>query len=101
MENAKVVSTPLLDHLKLTKEMCPKTQEEEDKMSKLPYTSVVGILMYVMVCTRPNISHVVGVVSRYISHPRIEHWNAVKWILKYLRGTSSKCLHFGGSTIDL
>ena len=52
MENAKVVSTPLLGHLKLTKEMCPKTQEEEDKMSKVPYALVVGSLMYAMVCTR-------------------------------------------------
>ena len=101
MENAKVVSTPLLGNLKLTKEMCPKTQEEEDKMSKVPYASVVGILMYAMVCTRPDIAHAVGVVSRYMSHPGIEHWNAVKWILRYLRGTSSKCLHFRGSTIDL
>ena len=101
IENAKVVSTTLPSHLKLTKEMCPKTQEEEDKMSKVPYASAVGSLMYVMVCTRPDIAHVVGVVSRYMSHPGIEHWNVVKWILRYLRGTSSKCLHFGGSTINL
>ena len=57
--------------------------------------------MYVMVCTMPDIAHAVGVVSRYMSHPRIKHWNAVKWILRYLRGTSNKCLHFGGSTTDL
>ena len=57
--------------------------------------------MYAMVCTRPNIAHAVGVVRRYMSHPRIEHWNAVKWILRYLRETSSKCLHFGGSTTNL
>ena len=101
MENAKAVNTPLPGHLKLTKEMCPKTQEEEDKMSKVPYASAVGSLMYAMVCTRPDIAHVVGVVSRYMSHLGIEHWNVVKWILRYLRGTSSKCLHFGGSTIDL
>ena len=101
MENAKDVSTPLLGHLKLTKEMCPKTQEEEDKLSKVPYASVVGSLMYAMVCTRLDIAHAVGVVSRYMSHPGIEHWNAVKWILKYLRGTSNKCLHFGGSTTNL
>ena len=101
MENAKAVSTPLLGHLKLTKEMCPKTQEEEDKMSKVPYASAVGSLMYAMVCTRPNIAHAVGVVSRYMNHPGIEHWNVVKWILRYLRGTSNKCLHFGGSTTDL
>ena len=95
MENAKAVSTPLPSHLKLTKEMCPKTKEEEDRMSKVPYASAIGSLMYAMVCNRPDIAHVVGVVSRYMSHPRIEHWNAVKWILRYLRGTSSKCLHFG------
>ena len=59
MENAKVGITPLPSHLKLTKEMCPKTQEEEDKMSKVPYASLVGSLMYDMVCTRPYIAHVV------------------------------------------
>ena len=101
MENAKVVSTPLPSHLKLTKEICPKTQEEEYNMSKVPYASTVGSLMYAMVCTRPDIAHAVGVVSRYMSHPRIEHLNTVKWILRYLRETSSKCLHFGGSTTDL
>ena len=101
MENAKDVSTPLPSHLKLSKEMCPMTQEEEDKMSKVLYASVVGSSMHAMVCTRLDIAHAVGVVSRYMSHPRIEHWNVVKWILGYLRGTSSKCLHFGGSTTDL
>ena len=47
---------------------------------------------------RLDIAHVVGVVSGYMSHLGLEHWNAVKWILRYLRGTSSKCLHFGGSS---
>ena len=101
IENAKGVITSLPRHLKLTKEMCPKTQEEEDKMSKVPYASLVGSLMYAMVCTRLHMAHAVGVVSRYMSHPGIEQWNVVKWILKYLRGTSSKYLHFGGSTTDL
>ena len=101
MENSKAVSTPLPGHLKLSKEMCPKKQEEEDKMSKVPYASIVGSLMYAMVCTRPDIAHAMGVVSRYMSHLGIEHWNVVKWILKYLRGKTSKCLHFGGSTTNL
>ena len=101
MENAKAINTPLPSHLKLTKEMCPKTQEEEDKMSMVPYASIGGSLMYAMVCSRPDIAHALGVVSSYMSHPRIEHWNVVKWILRYLRGTSSKCLHFRGSTTTL
>ena len=37
-------------------------------MSKVPYALVVGSLMYAMVCTRPDIAHAVGVVSRYMSH---------------------------------
>ena len=50
---------------------------------------------------RLDIAHVVGFVSRYMSHLGIKHWNAVKWILRYLRGTSNKCLHFGGSNTNL
>ena len=57
--------------------------------------------MYIMVCTRSDIVHAMGVVSKYMSHLGIEHWNAVKWILIYFRRTSSKCLHFGSSTTDL
>ena len=67
MENVKNVSTILHGHLMLTKEICPKTQEEEEKMSKVPYALVVGILMYAMVCIRLDIAHAMGVVSRYDS----------------------------------
>ena len=73
MENTKAISTPLPHHLKFTKEMCPKTPKEEDKMSKVPYASTIGSFMYAIICTRPDIAHVVGVVSRYMSHTGIEH----------------------------
>ena len=43
--------------------------------------------MYLMVCTRPGISHAVSVVSEYMADPDKEHWNAVKWIFRYLTGT--------------
>ena len=91
----------LLSHFKLSKEMFPKTQEEINYMSKVPYASAVGSLMYAMVCTRPDIAHAVGVLSRYTNNPRKEHWMAVKWILIYLRGTTNQALCFGGSNISL
>ena len=69
MQNAKLVSTPFTSHFKLSKEMCPKAQEEMDYMSKVTYASAVGSLMYAMVCTRPDIAHAVGVVSRYMNNP--------------------------------
>ena len=50
--------------------------------------------MYAMVYTRPDIAHVVGVVSRFMAHHGKEHWEAVMWIFKYLRGTSKLCLSF-------
>ena len=43
--------------------------------------------MYFMDCTRPDTSHVVSMVSRYINHPWKIHWQVVKWIFLYLRGT--------------
>lgn len=50
--------------------------------------------MYVMVCTRLDIGHVVGVVSRFMSNPGKAHWEAVKWILRYIQGTKEKCFCF-------
>jgi len=43
--------------------MCPKTSEEKYKMSRVPYASDVGSLMYAMICTRFNICYVAGLVN--------------------------------------
>ena len=70
-------------------------------MSRVPYSSAVGSLMYAMVCTRPDIAHSVGVVSRYMKNLGKEHWKTIKWIIKYLRGTNTEVLCFGGSNTIL
>jgi hypothetical protein len=70
-------------------------------MNKVPYASAIESLMYTMVCTRPDIAHSVGVVSRYMSNPGKQHWEAVKWILRYLRGTSDMSLCFTGANLKL
>ncbi|CAN0918246.1 Retrovirus-related Pol polyprotein from transposon TNT 1-94 [Linum grandiflorum] len=86
MKNAKSISTPLATHFKLSKKACPATEKEKEAMSSIIYSSAVGSLMYTMVCTRPDIAHAVGLVSRFLSNPGKAHWEAVKWIFKYLRG---------------
>ncbi|RVW62119.1 Retrovirus-related Pol polyprotein from transposon TNT 1-94 [Vitis vinifera] len=101
MNEAKPVSTPLGSHFKLSKEQSPKTEEERDHMSKVPYASAIGSLMYAMVCTRPDIAHAVGVVSRFMSRPGKQHWEAVKWILRYLKGSLDTCLCFTGASLKL
>ena len=73
MKNSKPVSTPLVGHVKLSKRLCPSTEKEKGEMSVIPYSSVVGSLMYAMVCTRPYISHAIGVVSRFLANPGKAH----------------------------
>ena len=101
MNEAKPVSTPLGSHFKLSKKQSPKTEKERDYMSKVPYTSAIGSLMFAMMCIRPDIAHVVEVVSRFMSRPGKQHWEAVKWILRYLRGSSDTCLYFIGASLKL
>ena len=98
MQNAKPIATPLANHFRLTKEMCPRTQGEIASMSSVPYASAVGSLMYAMVWTRLDIAHAVGVVSRYMENPGEEHWTAMKNIMKYLRRTKDLFLVFGGDS---
>jgi hypothetical protein len=96
MQDSKPVNVPIPVGVKLSAEQCPKTQEEEEDMSRVPYASAVGSLMYAMVCTRPDIAHAVGVLSRFMSNPGKEHWTAVKRVFRYLRGTSNYGLCYQG-----
>ncbi|KAG8486221.1 hypothetical protein CXB51_019619 [Gossypium anomalum] len=93
--SAKPVSTPLAAHFRLSSALSPQLDDEIEYMSHVPYSSAVGALMYAMVCSRPDLSYAVSAVSRYMANPGKEHWKAVQWILRYLRGTTDVCLQFG------
>jgi hypothetical protein len=73
MEECKPVKVPIPVGVKLSTNQCPKTHEEEEDMSHVPYASAFGSLMYAMVCTRTNIAHAVGELSRYMSKLGKEH----------------------------
>ena len=94
MSDAKLINTHLATKFKLSREQSPATEKVRDHMAKVPYASAIGSLMYAMVCTRLDIAHAVGVMSRYMSNPGKQHWEVVKWILRYLRGTASLALCF-------
>ncbi|GJW13180.1 retrotransposon protein, putative, ty1-copia subclass [Tanacetum coccineum] len=91
----KSVKMPLGGHFKLSLKDCPVRDCDVKKMSKVPYANAVGSLMYLMVCTRPGITYAVSVVSRYLANPGKNHWEAVKWILKYSRGSANVGLVYG------
>ena len=81
---------------KLTKSMCPQSEEEKEKMSKKPYRELIGSLIYLVQLTRPDIAAAVYTCSKFLNNPGIEHWNAAKGILMYLKRTKSDALILGG-----
>ena len=81
----------------LSAEQSPKSREEVEQMDKLPYASIIGSVMYVMICTRPDLDHAVSITSRYMSNPGKVHWQALKWLLRYLGGTRDYGIMYKGS----
>ena len=85
----------------LSKSQCPNTKDERERMSKIPYASAIGSIMYAMLCTRPDVSYALSITSRYQSDPGESHWTAVKNILKYLRRSKVMFLVYGELEDDL
>ncbi|GJT51077.1 retrovirus-related pol polyprotein from transposon TNT 1-94 [Tanacetum coccineum] len=94
-DNGKSVQMPLGGHFKLSLKDCPVRDCDVERMSKVPYENTVGSLIYLMVCTRPDIAYTVSIVSRYLANPGKNHWEAMKWILKYFWGTENVGLVYG------
>ncbi|KAH9668944.1 hypothetical protein KPL70_021590 [Citrus sinensis] len=97
MQDCKPVQTPLGPQFKLS---AAPTSEDESQMNEFPYAQAVESLMYAMVCTRSDIAYAVSVVSRFLSCPGKVHWNAIKWIMRYLKGSSTCGLLYGKTKSD-
>lgn len=94
MSDSKPITTPLGSQFKLKALNHEQSRTEIGLMSEIPYACVVGSLMYAMVGSRPDLAFAVGMVSRYMGNPGISHWEAVKWILRYLKGALDISLTF-------
>ncbi|KAL5566506.1 hypothetical protein UlMin_029670 [Ulmus minor] len=88
MEDSKPIKILLAGHFKFSSDQCPSSDEEKKDIEKVPYSSAVGSVMFTMVSTRPDISHAISVLSRFMSNPENEHWLGMKWLLRYLKGSS-------------
>ena len=73
---------------------CPRNDFENEKMKNISYASVVGSIMYVQVCSKPNIAFSVSMLGRYQSNPGMDHWRAAKKVLRYLQGTKEYMLMY-------
>ena len=87
--------TPAESSVHLSSSMVPRNEGKVD-MSLIPYRAAVGFLLYLSSTTRPDIAYGVGQVSKFCENPQPAHWNAVKRIFAYLKGTLDFGIWLGG-----
>jgi hypothetical protein len=97
LQDLKPISTPMETHLCLSSSQSPLTTAEFAQMHDVPYHEAVGLLMYASLSTHPDISFAVQTVSHFLTKPGMAHWDAVKCIFQYLKGTNKLWLSFGGT----
>jgi hypothetical protein len=95
MDTANGTLTPFPSKCYLTRDMCPKTEEERTELTKIPYRRLIGKLIYLVVASRPDIAWAVRELSKFVSNYGWDHWKAAKHLLRYLSGTRSRGLIFG------
>jgi hypothetical protein len=79
--DAKTTGVPMSPSLKLTRDGNPLDKD------KYHYSELIGSLLYMTVCTRPDIAQAVGALARYMSRPTEGHWLAAKHVLRYIAST--------------
>lgn len=99
MGDCHSVNTPMIPNSHLI----PATPDEEEAFQATGenYRRAVGLLNYLVQCTRPDLALAASQLSQFLDRPGTQHWAAFRRILRYLKGTQSLCLVLGGSKIDL
>ena len=95
MDSCNPTKLPCSPELKLAKGMEASTEEEKKQMATIPYRSLVGSILYLQL-TRPDIAYAVKELSRFLINPGPQMWSAAKNVLRYLKGTQTHGIRFGG-----
>ncbi|KAL0367344.1 UNVERIFIED_CONTAM: Retrovirus-related Pol polyprotein from transposon TNT 1-94 [Sesamum radiatum] len=101
LDNSKRGLLPMRHEVKLSTKQSPKTDEELEMMSNIPYTSTVGSIPYAIQCTKLDVAYALSVTIRYHACVGVAHWGAVKSILKYLKRTKDMFLIYSGGELIL
>lgn len=83
-----ITSLPISKGVVLNKQQCPTDENTILEMKKYPYRSLIGILSFISSRTRPDVTYITNVLSRFQENPAPQHWSAALKTLGYLRGTS-------------
>jgi len=91
IEEYAPASTLLPPGLILENDDCPTNAQDIDKMKNVPYCEALGLLIWLQVATRPDLSFAVNILFRSAYNPEKPHWNALKHMLAYIKATT----HYG------
>ena len=96
MDKAHPLSSPMVVRSLDVKNDPFRLCENSEKLlsPEVPYLSVIGALMYLANCTRPDIAFSVNLLAMYSSAPTRRHWNGIQHILRYLSGTTDMGLFY-------
>ena len=99
MEDCHPATTPVATSMVFTKQDCPSDVERADMVEEQAwYRSVLASILYFSICTRPDIVFAVSKLCKYMHNPGIAHIKALKRLLRYLKGTQTRCLVYDFST---
>jgi hypothetical protein len=101
LEDMKPLSIPMDPSTRLTSDQSPKSTAEIARMAKVPYQEAVGKLMYTALGTQPDITYAVQVLLQFTKSPGEAHWDAVKHVFCYLKGTHNLWLTYGSASKTL
>ncbi|ETP08782.1 hypothetical protein F441_15296 [Phytophthora nicotianae CJ01A1] len=97
-KDAKVVVNPCESGLKLTSAQSPTAQAERMEMQRKLYRALIGCLLYITTCTRPDVAYIVTQLSRFLENPGQQHWKAAIRVLRYLKGTRELGIVYSGTS---
>jgi len=101
LANLKPLSTPMDHQVHLSSDQAPASAVECAMMHDVPYCEAIGALNWATLAMRPDIAFAVATVACFTANPGPAHWDAVKWIFRYLSGTRELWLTYSKASSPL
>ena len=86
--NCKPRSIPLPVRISLASNNRPDTKEGKEEMKGVPYQEALGLLMWLQVVTRPDLSFAINLLFHFAANPGRAHWEAMKHMMAHVKGTT-------------
>ena len=100
-EDTKEVVNTCNSGLMLSKMQSPATDAEREEMKSKPYRPLIGCLLYITTCTRPDVAYFIPQLSRFLEDPGQQHWKAAFHALRYLKMTKNYGITYDSSASEV